>query len=157
MWTSENRFHTFRCKYSKLLVHFQIKRRKFRNMVCISHWLLMVFAIVRSLHALRLVEMTAGRCLIEMTVGRMLSRDVWRVFVMSSIVETSRSSNATAPWQDAPQARKATTLRVKRTVHNSFQEQHLFFVQQGVPHVETEWPHQNLHLGHILSSAWAFP
>ena len=76
--------------------------------------------------------------IVEMTVGRMLSRDVWRVFVMSSIVETSRSSNATAPWQDVPQARKATTLRVKRTVHNSFQEQHLFFVQQGVPHVETE-------------------
>jgi len=79
-----------------------------------------------------------GSMLVEMTAGGMLSRDDWRVFVMSTAVETSRSSNATAPWQDVPQARKATTLRVKRTVHNSFQEKHLFFVQQGVPHAETE-------------------
>ena len=53
---------------------------------------------MRSLHALRLVEMTAGG---------MLSRDDWRVFVMSTAVErsalplglskTSRSSDATYP------------------------------------------------------------
>jgi len=48
----------------------------------------MVFAIDRSIHALRLVEMT---------FERMLSRDDWRVFVMSRLVETSRSSDATYP------------------------------------------------------------
>ena len=65
-------------------------------MVCISNRLLKVFVAERfleqakrqsrALHVLRLVEMTAGG---------MLSRDDWRVFVMSTAVETSHSSGGT--------------------------------------------------------------
>ena len=62
-------------------------------MVCISNRLLKVFVAERSLDALRLVEMT---------VERMLSQDDWRVFVMSTAVETSRSSDATYPPPASP-------------------------------------------------------
>ena len=112
MWTSENRFHTFRCKYSKLLVHFQIKKRKISNYG--MHFPLMTDAVyhgeiswtcqaaARSLIACHrsdarkpsaprapLSRDDSGEVLNRDDGWEMLSRDDWRVFVMSTAVERS--------------------------------------------------------------------
>jgi len=84
----------------------------------------MAFVAERSLHALRLVEMTEVEAVMSSIVERsalplgsaktsheispraplsrddtcwLLSRNDWKVFVMSTAVETSRSSDATYP------------------------------------------------------------
>ena len=62
---------------------------------------LMMYAIERSLHTLRLVEMT---------VGGMLSRDDWRVFVIPSVAEGSREISPRAALSRHDMLDFSTTL-----------------------------------------------
>ncbi len=110
-----NRFHTFRCKYSKLYVLPPDKKQEKSDYCTYIPLINYGGSIERSLHALCLVEMTiegmisrddsSGICHVErsreISPRASLSRDDRKgclvemtsmVFVMSSIVETSHSS-----------------------------------------------------------------